>query len=179
MKTCTKCKVKKPFDAFNNDSKTVSGLSYTCKDCANDTSVEWYKNHKDTEAYKARRDAYNAYRRSEEFKAERRATRDLVRNREDCKKYAAKNKAKIAARHKADRQARPEVYKERRTVNYLKSGKQRGLEGIKNLTDNYVKNILVTRSEGLTYADIPQSLVEAKRLHILIKRELRDADQRP
>jgi len=179
MKTCTKCNVEKPFTEFYKDTRPVSGLSYTCKVCSNNASVDWYKKSKDTEAYKARRDAYNAYRKSEEYKAQRRATRDLVKNREECKKYAASNKEKIATRHKADRQARPDVYKERRRNNYHKSGKQRGLEGIKNLTDNYVKNVLVIRSKGLTYADIPQALVEAKRLQLLIKREVRDADQRP
>jgi hypothetical protein len=154
-------------------------LSYTCKVCSNNASVDWYKKSKDTEAYKARRDAYNAYRKSEEYKAQRRATRDLVKNREECKKYAANNTEKIATRHKASRIADPDKFKKIRREQYFKSGKQHGLEGIKNLTDNYVKNVLVIRSKGLTYADIPQALVEAKRLQLLIKREVRDADQRP
>lgn len=118
------------------------------------------------------REEYNEYRRSEEFKAKRRATRDLVKNREDCKKYAQKNKEKIAARTKAYRQQPgvKERYKELRHQEYLRHGKKRGLDGIKTLDDRYVKNIL-TNGTNLSYKDIPEELVEAKRLEILIKRD--------
>lgn len=172
MKACTKCNVEKPFTEFNKDSGAPSGLSYTCKSCAREASRAWHQANKDTEAFKARRDAYSAYRKTDEFRAKRRATRDLVKNREDCKKYAAKNKEKIAARHKANRLANPEKEKKIKRLTYEKHGKRYARNKIDNLSDNYIKNIITSRSEGLTYADIPQAMVDVKRLQILIRREV-------
>jgi hypothetical protein len=46
---------------------------------------------------------------------------------------------------------------------------QRSLDGITNLSDNYVKASLTARS-GLGFKDIPQSLIDAKRLHLQMLR---------
>lgn len=150
MKTCNTCKQAKPLSEYWKNSYSLDGHAHKCIECG------------------------KAYKRSEEYKAKRRATRDLVKNREDCKKYAAKNKEKIAARQKIY-YAQPEVkerMKAKRRAEYLKKGKQRGLDGIDNLSDNYIKNIITSRAEGLTYADIPQAMVDVKRLQILIRREV-------
>jgi hypothetical protein len=63
-----------------------------------------------------------------------------------------------------------EYKKEYRRKEYVEKGKQRGLDGIKNLTDNYVKLVLVKHT-NLTYKDIPKELIEVKRLEMLIRRE--------
>jgi hypothetical protein len=115
-----------------------------------------------------------AYKTSEEYKAKRRATRDLEKNREECRAYYAKNKEKILARAK-EHQKLPEVKaktEETKKRYYLKQGKQRGLDKIKNLDDTYIKLLFTQRSKSLTFADIPQELVEAKRLEVQIKREV-------
>jgi len=115
-----------------------------------------------------------AYKTSEEYKAKRRATRDLEKNREECRAYYAKNKEKIAAKHRED-YAKPEVKaktKETKKRYYLKRGKQKGLDKIKNLNDTYIKMLFVKDSATLTCADIPQELVEAKRLEVQIRREV-------
>lgn len=124
--------------------------------------------------YKEVREKRNAYKRTEEYKAKRRATRDLSKDRERWAQYAARPEVKEYLRQKAKQyNARPEV-KERlvkhRAKEYAEKGKQRGLDNIKNLNDNYVKSILV-RGTNLTYKDIPKALVEVKKLEILIKRD--------
>jgi len=121
-----------------------------------------------------KKDKRNAYRRTEEYKAKRRATRDLSKDRERWAQYYAKPEVKEYLRQRAKQyKARPEV-KERlvkhHAKEYVEKGKQRGLDNIKNLNDNYVKMILVKHT-NLTYKDIPKELVEVKRLEMLIRRE--------
>ena len=121
---------------------------------------------------KEKRESYNAYRRTEEFKAKRRATRDLSKDRERWARYYEANKEKLLERAK-EYHSRPEVKeykKEYRRKEYLEKGKQRGLNGIKNLTDNYVKGAL-TKDTQLSYKDIPKEMIEAKRFEMLIKRD--------
>ena len=43
-------------------------------------------------------------------------------------------------------------------------------KGIKELSDPYIKGLLAKDSNILTHADIPQELIEAKRLEVQIKR---------
>lgn len=42
MKTCTKCKVKKPLDQFCKNYKSKDNLGYHCKECANKNSHKNY-----------------------------------------------------------------------------------------------------------------------------------------
>jgi hypothetical protein len=121
---------------------------------------------------KEKREAYNAYRRTEEYRAKRRATRDLSKDRERWAKYYEANKEQLLERAK-EYSSRPEVkeYKrEYRRKEYVEKGKQRGLNGIKNLTDTYVKGVL-TKNTQLSYKDIPKEMIEAKRFEMLIKRD--------
>jgi len=119
-----------------------------------------------------KREAYNAYRRTEEYRVKRRATRDLSKDRERWAKYYEANKKQLLERAK-EYSSLPEVKeykKEYRRKEYVEKGKQRGLDGIKNLTDNYVKGVL-TKNTQLSFKDIPKEMIEAKRFEMLIKRD--------
>ena len=121
---------------------------------------------------KEKREAYNAYRRTEEYRAKRRAIRDLSKDRERWAKYYEANREQLLERAK-EYSSRPEVKeykKEYRRKEYVEKGKQRGLNGIKNLTDTYVKGVL-TKNTQLSYKDIPKEMIEAKRFEVLIKRD--------
>jgi len=121
---------------------------------------------------KEKREAYNAYRRTEEYRAKRRAIRDLSKDRERWAKYYEANREQLLERAK-EYSSRPEVKeykKEYRRKEYVEKGKQRGLNGIKNLTDTYVKGVL-TKNTQLSYKDIPKEMIEAKRFEMLIKRD--------
>ena len=133
---------------------------------------EKYNAYRRTEEYKTKRRAYNAYRRTEEYNTKRRATRDLSKERERWKKYYEANKEKLKA-YRREYMTRPGVkerYKEIHRKEYTEKGKERGLENIKNISDSYVKMVLVKRT-NLTSKDIPKELVEVKRLEMLIRRE--------
>lgn len=130
---------------------------------------------KTEESKRASYDKKNAKRRTEEFRAKRRATRDLVKNREQCQDYYERNKERILKSRKdwySDPQ-NAQTIKDHRRKHYLKSGKARGLERVKTLNDNYIKNILV-KKQKLTCKDIPKELIEVKRLELLIRRQVLD-----
>jgi hypothetical protein len=113
-----------------------------------------------------------AYRSTEEFRAKRRATRDLLKNREDCKKYYAENYDKISAKHK-EYYLKPNVVervKEQKKVYAQTTGRATKKKYIEELHDTYICNQLC-RNTSLRHQDIPKELVEVKRLIMKIKRE--------
>ena len=94
VKTCSKCKVKKPVSEFNKDKKTKDGLSYECKSCereyrqANKERMKEYKkeyyqankkNIKESvkEYRQANKEYYNEYYK--EYNKERRKTDPLFK----------------------------------------------------------------------------------------------------
>ena len=46
MKTCTSCKLEKPFEDFRRQSKTKDGYKYRCKECDNSAAREYYQRKK-------------------------------------------------------------------------------------------------------------------------------------
>jgi hypothetical protein len=81
-----------------------------------------------------------AYRSTEEFRAKRRATRDLLKNREDCKKYYAENYDKISAKHK-EYYLKPDVVervKEQKKVYAQTTGRATKKKYIEELHDTYI-----------------------------------------
>jgi DNA topoisomerase IB len=114
-----------------------------------------------------------AYRSTEEFKAKRRATRNLEKNRISCRKYYAENYDKISVKNKKY-YVRPEIierYKQIKKQDYIKNGIERGRKKIVNVELKYVRELL-KKDGSLKNVAIPIELLEAKRLQILIKREL-------
>ena len=112
-------------------------------------------------------------RTSEEFKAQRRATRNLEKNRISCRKYYAENyETKIKPKHE-EYYAKPEVkarVKEHKKVYAQTKGKETKRRYIEELHDTYICN-LMCRNTNLRHEDIPQELIDVKRLIIQIKRE--------
>ena len=87
------------------------------------------------------------------------------KEKERKKKYYEANKEKLLEQRKKHRKENIEKYRE-----YQK-------EGIKDLSDNYVKGLLTDRT-NLTYKDIPQELIEAKRELIKINRFIKRENQK-
>jgi hypothetical protein len=46
-KTCSKCKVYKPYAKFKKQSQVVDGHASACKDCSNKIDRSWYQNNKE------------------------------------------------------------------------------------------------------------------------------------
>ncbi len=70
-----------------------------------------------------------------------------------------------------------------RSQNYLKVieiERKSHRKALTKLADSYVKQTLTNNGSNLTAADIPQSLIEAKRAHLKLKRSIENADpQKP
>ena len=115
-----------------------------------------------------------AYRSTEEFKSKRRTTRNLAKNRAQCREYYSKNYAtKIKLKHK-EYYAKPEVQekiKEIKKQEYIKNGIERGRKKIVDVELRYARELL-KKDGSLKNVVIPIELLEVKRLQILIKREL-------
>lgn len=133
--------------------------------------IKAIKAAKSKEWREANRDKIRAYKTSEAYKAKRRETRDLEKNRIACRDYYQRNKEKEVERRKKYAQENPEKVKELQRKSYERRGKQRALDGIKELSDKYIKQILV-RDTTLCHSNIPPGLIQAKRVEILIRREV-------
>jgi len=124
-----------------------------------------------------RKDKRNAYFRTEEGQAKRKAQwkkhyeanrerllarlRNVpaeVREKRNASKRTEENRAKHRAYYKANKERLKEGISERR--------KRR----IKNLNDEYVRRLLISGTV-LTLKDIPKELIEVKKLEILIRRD--------
>ena len=91
---------------------------------------------------------YDKEKESERAKKYYEANRE--KEREDQKKYYEANREKLLEKNK---------------------------KGIKYLSDNYVKGLL-TKNTNLTYKDIPQGLIQAKRELIKIRRFIKRENQK-
>jgi hypothetical protein len=186
VKTCNKCGETKALTEYAKDSKLKDGHTGSCKKCQNAYQREWYKNNlekrlasrkKHYEKYKEVINAKTRVKRTtDEFRAKRRATRDLEKNKISCRKYYANNyESKIKPRH-AEYSARPEVIeraKELHRKDYLTKGIERNKRKIAEVTPKYVKELL-RQSGNLKGVPIPEALIAVKRLQILIKRRVKN-----
>jgi hypothetical protein len=168
VKTCKKCGINQPLQDYVKNTKLKDGHLGTCKKCHNAYRRNYYEQNKETilEKDKARRS-------TDEFRAHRRATRDLEKNKISCRKYYAKNyESKIKPKH-AVYYSRPEVIERVKELNrkdYLTKGIERNKRKIAEVTPKYVKELL--RQGGtLKGVSIPEALIEVKRLQILIWRK--------
>lgn len=126
------------------------------------------------EKYAEQRARQRETRKTDEFKAKRRATRDLEKNRAYCRAYYQRNIEAMHQRAKDYNASNSERLKQARRAEYERKGKQRGLDGIKHLSDNYIRSLLAAHT-NLKQGDIPQEMVDVKRLQIEIRREYLEA----
>lgn len=154
MKTCPDCKQSLPAEAFVPNPRGRDGLQTYCRACGAARSRAWQAANR--EAIKERKHAYYEKNKTEllaqqrsYYKANKTRILEAQRkppevNRAHVKAWAAKNPDKRKAKIR------------RQTA---------------RLSDGYVRQRLTYGTE-LRAADIPQPLVEFKRAHLLILREL-------
>ena len=91
-------------------------------------------------------------------------------------KYYAKNREKILAKTLEWRTKNPEKVKDSYAKYYAENSekvKAFEIRYTKELRDSYIKK-QIKQQTGVPYEHITQDLIETKRLHILIKRKLKD-----
>lgn len=146
MKTCIHCCAAKPFEAFGLYKRSKDGRTAQCKDCRNQTD----RARVDRVAERAR------YHRDKAKHAPMRAA------------YNEANADKNRARVKRWRAQNPE---------HLRTLKKRHVAGrVETAQDGYVRALLAGKRGPLKPADVPQALVELKKQHLRLCRELGKED---
>lgn len=90
------------------------------------------------------------------------ANREKVNDK--VRKYYQNNKERIAKRR----------YHKNKSSDIVKKNNRRKVE---NLTDSYIKTILINHGSNLKRQDIPAHLVQAKRITIQLQRKLKEINE--
>jgi hypothetical protein len=175
MKHCRVCDTDKPLTEYYAHGGRV------CKACIVTRVAKYYQanrekilaKNKDPEFKKKERELH-AYKMQNDpkYRANHSAMRKRCRDKYKEKiraynlAYIKKNREILVAKKRAKRITEEQRKKDRAYVIAQRN----------NLTDVYIRQQLVKRST-LKVADIPQSLVEAKRLQLLIKNEVTNANK--
>jgi 5-methylcytosine-specific restriction endonuclease McrA len=94
MKTCSKCKAEKPFEAFSKCAKSKSGLQSRCKECFR----AYYEENGPT--IRAR--------------VSRWAAANRAKHNENGRHWAEENSTKVSAKARREREENPAQFRERR-----------------------------------------------------------------
>jgi 5-methylcytosine-specific restriction endonuclease McrA len=92
MKTCTKCKISKPLDAFGKNKSNKDGLQYRCKVCRIDDAAAYFKKLPDEEKQK-RREATTEWKKKNKSRLSGYQTKWYELNRGKRTSYQNKRKA--------------------------------------------------------------------------------------
>jgi len=98
MKTCSKCKRKKPRTGFYKDQNKIDGLRYQCKTCFNSYRKKYLKEN--TEKVKVKAASYRSYHKAEmkAYKKNYRASPQGKKVREDYLSKLSLSNRKISKR---------------------------------------------------------------------------------
>jgi hypothetical protein len=118
-----------------------------------------------------------AYRSTEKYKAKRREKRALQKDKErqKCKEYYQRHKEDRLAYNAWLRQT-PEYsqyLKDWKQRDYEVNGVEKGRKKVQNVELRYARELL-NKDGKLTGVNVPKELLEAKRLQILIRREVNE-----
>ena len=176
-KICKTCNEEKPLDLFSKEKRKTDGHTSKCSKCLSIYAKNYYLNN--------------------EEKIKKRSITYYAKNTEKCNESNnlryQKNKTRYTEIQKKWRENNPEkVEGYRKTSNINRLGKYKDIQKLwvinnseavkeyrktlkkfnsENLTDSYVRGILQKRTQ-MSGVDLPQELVEVKRVQILINREL-------
>ena len=152
-KLCNKCYKEKELTAFHKNRSSKDGHQTFCSACKSKSDREYREKNKDS--LKVKKSEYY-YRNREAI---------LVKS----KKWWDEGGSKICAEYHRHKLETDEEYRAR-AFNYSNLWKKRQKE---ILSDYYILE-LILKGNGLEREDIPQELIEAKRQHIQLKRNLQD-----
>ena len=153
MKTCLRCKIEKPLDNFYNEALRKDKKSPYCKDC-----------HRE-------RKRLAKLTNPEKISAQKHAS--YLRNIGTKKRYDKL----YHAMHKEKKNAQSAIWKNNNRDRYNQRCKMLHKRHRINLEDEYIKTRLMEKAIAMKREDIPQELIELKRLTILIKRMVKDANK--
>lgn len=149
MKICCTCKTEKQLSSFGKNAGEADGLQKRCKECRIIESRERRHKH---------REKLNSYDR--DYREKNRPRIKLI-----LSKYYTKHRHILAARATNWRKENADRYNELARI--------RSRRHTTELSDSHIKYLLTQRTR-ITTSEIPQALIESKRLQISIKRLLKE-----
>ena len=155
-KQCSICQESKNLEAFNKDRNALTGYAHYCRNCANERKRKDYATRPETRITKRAWDAKNKTKVKEQEKIRK-------------QRYYAKPEVK------AKREEWYKNWKLKNAERLIAGSKKRAEE----MTEAYVKQLLCAGPKGKhtpksRRPEIPQELIEAKRLQLLISRKIKE-----
>lgn len=158
-KQCCTCRETKKLKAFNKDKNALTGFAHKCRNCANERKNKDYATRPETRIAKRAWDARNAekVREQERIRHQRYYAKPEVKARREewYRKWVLRNPEKIET-----------------------ASKKRAGE----ITDAYVEHLLCSGGGGkripkAQWPEIPQELIEVKRMHLKLQRAINEKDR--
>lgn len=166
---CSQCNIVKPISQINSVRAALCKKCY----CSNSYIAKREEiKKKNTEYYKklvSTEDGRNKIR--ERGNAQMRTWR--ANNPEKVKLTNKKKYIRVKAdpeKYKKQLESSKKLHQERKYNECNQRYRDRSKE---NLTDNYIKRLLLTRTISYSYSDIPQELVELKRRELKLERQIK------
>jgi hypothetical protein len=189
MKTCTKCGVAKGLECFHKSSNGKNGLAARCKDCRRTQRRDFYllnaeKIRASNLAYaKANRDSINAKireRRKDKTRAEQLREYQRAWRKSNPEKFRLE-RARYKARHPEKFRSLVPIVRSTRTPDQRRAAKlaasrKYDQQAAEDLSDSYILGLL-KEATGAPRSAIPPVLIETHRVHLKIKRLLRQRKQ--
>ena len=180
LRKCSKCGVEKELcpEHFSRRQTNSAGYRTSCKTCDRQRTAEWKRANKErvkeyNKKYKAKLCASLSTQEKEKLKEKLREV-SRVRRRENPekhkayrKKYYSKNKEKIKLKVAKWNKENPDTLRE-----YVRRSATVSRE---KLNSCYIRAFL-TAGTTLKAKDIPQELVDAKRLQLMITRKIKELE---
>ncbi len=171
MKVCYKCKVEKDVALFGKNRTRRNGLASECRDCKKKANSKYRADNKDKikeyqlKHYKNNKDKIAEYNKNNKDKIADYRANNRNKIKEHKAKYRANNKDKIKYADKKYRLENLEKHRER-----CKEWAKRSSAG---LSYGYIIQTIKQKT-CLKPNDIPNSLIEAKRMQIMIHRKIKE-----
>ncbi|WP_157119062.1 hypothetical protein [Azohydromonas lata] len=182
MKTCTKCKETLPLDVFARDSQRAGGLRLRCKSCDNERRRSWTKANPERTRIASKRK--NAARDAARVEARTNKLAALPPDKKKCPQCASiyplaefpVDKTKSSGHTSWCRNCYRHAWRSNYQEHAPKRRAQQRQETAE-LSDGYVRRKLI-RDSGIQPGDVPQALIDLKREHLRLLRQLRkDKDE--
>lgn len=142
MKTCTKCKIEKPFDQFSKATRETDGLQDRCKQCNKEVSKEYRAANIEKERLRhAKYHAENKEKNNARISKGQKENREKVREKgkKFYKKYPHKNAQKSSKRRAILKNALvPWANKEKIEAIYLECERRAKETGIEHHVDHII-----------------------------------------
>lgn len=180
LRKCSKCGVEKELCPEHFSRRQTNSLGYrtSCKACDRQRTAEWKRENKErvneyNKRYKAKLYASLSTQEKEKLKEKLREAARVSRRENPEKhkvsrqKYRRKNKEKIVASYTRWRKENPDKLRE-----YVRRSATVSRE---KLNSCYIRAFL-TAGTTLKAKDIPQELVDAKRLQLMITRKIKELE---